>query len=365
MAEKKNILVVDDEEDITLSIINYLKKHIPDLNTLAAFDGEKALQIIKSTNIDILITDIRMPGISGIDLLLELKKVNPDAKAIVITAFGSDLLKRKSENAGALHYVEKPFKLSHLCTLIKKIIEEEDEGFKGNVSQLQLIDVLQMICINRKSMVVEVKNRNKKGKIFILNGEIINCQCEDREGKEACFEILSWKNGEFNLFPLNQPAKIKRTINENWMTLFMQGMKEIDEVNLNGEDKNSRKRVKVREIVTSLFQKIENLESNIIFNIEKKKIFFDGDYENSDYIETKIEDYSFLLKKLEEFARKNEKEELNEVVVILENCFLIFMRISQNLVWCVKIRDINKLGVAKITLEKSRDLLIKELKESA
>ena len=126
MAEKKNILVVDDEEDITLSIINYLKKHIPDLNTLAAFDGEKALQIIKSTNIDILITDIRMPGISGIDLLLELKKVNPDAKAIVITAFGSDLLKRKSENAGALHYVEKPFKPAVLLGTIRELLAQSE-----------------------------------------------------------------------------------------------------------------------------------------------------------------------------------------------------------------------------------------------
>ncbi len=365
MSEIKNLLVVDDEEDITLSIINYIKKHIPELKTLAAFDGNKALQIIKSTKVDILITDIRMPGASGIDLILELKKINPEAKAIVITAFGSELLKKKSEHAGALHYIEKPFRLSHLCTLVKKIIEEEEEGFKGNVSQLQLVDVLQMLCINKRTMVVEVKNKEKTGRIYILNGEIIHCQCETKEGKEACFEILSWKNGEFNLFPLNQPSEIKRTINDNWMSLFMEGMKEIDEVQVNTEDNTAQKRAKIREIITSIFQKIEGLETNIIFNIEKEKAVFNGDIEESEYPDGRIKDYSYLLRKFNEAVLKNENEGLNELVVIGEHSLLIFMKISQNLVWAIKIRGIDNFGMARVVLEKSKKQLMDELKELA
>lgn len=365
MGEIKNLLVVDDEEDITLSIINYIKKHIPELKTLAAFDGNKALQIIKSTKVDILITDIRMPGASGIDLILELKKINPEAKAIVITAFGSELIRKKSEHAGALHYVEKPFRLSHLCTLIKKIIEEEEEGFKGNVSQLQLVDVLQMLCINKRTMVVDVKNKEKKGKIYILNGEIIHCECETKKGREACFEILSWKNGEFNLSPLNQPSEIERTVNESWMSLFMESMKEIDEVTIKNENETAQKRTKIREIITSVFQKVDGLETNIVFNIEKGKPVFNGDIDEKDYPDERIKDYSSLLKKFGEAILKNENEELNEVVVIAESSLLIFMKISKHLVWTVKISGIENFGIARAVLEKSRKKLIDELRELA
>ncbi len=361
MSEKVNILVVDDEKDIALSIINYLKKHIPDLNTLAAFDGEKALQILKSTKIDILITDIRMPGKNGIELLLELRKINPQARAIVITAYGSDIIKRQSEQAGALHYIEKPFKLSHLCTLVKKIIKEDEEGFKGNVSQLQLIDVLQMVCMNRKSMIVEVKNQNLNGKIFIVNGEIVDCQCGTKSGKTACYEILSWKNGEFNLLPLTRPEQIKKTINENWMTLFMEIMKEIDESSKTAQRQHTEGNPKIREIVISLFQKIDNIESNFIFDTEKRKIFFDGNFDDNNLLNPKIEDYSAIIKKFEDYVEKLEKENLSEIVIILKNSFLIFMKLSSTLVWYVKIKDVNKLGMAKITLERCKKLLLEEL----
>ena len=367
MAEKKNILVVDDEEDITLSIVNYLKKHIPDINILAAFDGDKALSILRSTDIDILITDIRMPGINGIDLLLELKKLRPNAKAIVVTAYGSEMIKRKSEDAGALYYVEKPFRLSHLCTMVRKMLEDEEGGFKGNISELELVDILQMLCMNKRSVVVDVRCNGRNGKIYIQNGDLIHCVCDRREGKDACFEILSWKNGEFSILPFPSPSDVKRTINESWMGIFMEGFKKIDEVNgnnVNGNNENSQIKQNIREIVNSVFQKVENLEINVIFNIEKKKIVFNGEMSEEDYPDKKFENYSRIISKLSDFVLDNEKEELTELVVILEESFLIFMRLSKHLVWCVKIRDTEKLGITKIVLEKCKAKLVKEI-ESA
>ncbi len=364
MLEKKNILVVDDEEDITLSVVNYLKKHLTDLNVFAAFDGNKALEMIKSNRIDLLITDIRMPGVNGIDLLLELKKKNPEAGAIVITAYGSETIKKRSEDAGALYYLEKPFKLSHLYAVVKKYLSEE-EGFKGNVSKLDLVDILQMVCLNRKSMLVEIKQNNKLGKVYIQNGEIIHCQCESKEGKEACFEILSWKNGEFNLLPFTEFAKIKRTINESYMTLFMEGLKRVDEVNLNGESsKTSQLKLKISEIINSVFNKIEDLETNVVINIDKKKVVFNGEFTEEEFSMPKARDYSFIIEKLSESVLKNETEELSEVLIILENSFLLFMKLSKNLVWCVKIKDVQKVGVAKIALEKAKNELKKVIEEA-
>ncbi len=123
------ILVVEDERNIRESIDIALSEHY-EIKT--ASSGNDALNLIVKEQFDLLITDIRMPGISGLELLKEYKRLYPENPVIVITAFTSIQSAVEAMKAGASEYVPKPFSLEELEIKVKnllnskKINEEKD-----------------------------------------------------------------------------------------------------------------------------------------------------------------------------------------------------------------------------------------------
>jgi len=122
MAQIYNILVVDDEEgireflEIFLSSEGYIVSTTP--------DPFEALEIIKKNTIDICISDIKMPGMNGVELLQEVKKIKPELPVILITAFASMDTAISAMKEGALDYISKPFEdLDSLRKVIHKAIE--------------------------------------------------------------------------------------------------------------------------------------------------------------------------------------------------------------------------------------------------
>ena len=128
---KLRILIADDEE-ITLKHLSYaLGKEGYDIAT--ANNGIEALKKIEGREFDLLIADIKMPGIDGITLLTEVKEKYPDVDVIIITGFGSIESAVNAMSKGATDYVTKPFNLDELTLKVKKI-EEKKRLEKENVA---------------------------------------------------------------------------------------------------------------------------------------------------------------------------------------------------------------------------------------
>ncbi len=104
-----SILIVDDDE-ITRDIVTQYLKDNEKLNTLTAKDGESALRVVEQKKIHIMLLDISMPGMNGIEVLKEVKKIDPLIQVIMMTAFST--LDRVIESLmhGAIDYLTKPFK---------------------------------------------------------------------------------------------------------------------------------------------------------------------------------------------------------------------------------------------------------------
>jgi DNA-binding response OmpR family regulator len=119
----KRILIVDDEETLTFSLYQsfILSKHPYEVVT--AGSGEEALQKFDEKPFDLIITDIFLPGISGIDILKYIREKIPDAKVIIITAYGSEEKRNEALNNGALLYVEKPFDIIRFKQRVMEILE--------------------------------------------------------------------------------------------------------------------------------------------------------------------------------------------------------------------------------------------------
>ena len=116
---KYSILIVDDEINVTKLLEKFLKKE--GYATLAAASGEEALNIIDSHQVDIVITDIKMPEMSGIELLSKINYIDPTIKVILVTAFAAIETAVEALKMGALDYITKPFDLDDVLLSVEKI----------------------------------------------------------------------------------------------------------------------------------------------------------------------------------------------------------------------------------------------------
>jgi DNA-binding NtrC family response regulator len=114
------ILVVDDEEYMLQSLSKLL--NLMGFETEVAENGEKALEIFKSREVDLIITDINMPGMSGMELLKLIKKENPEIPVIVITGFGVEKAQEMAKKNKADGFLPKPFKMNDIKSMIDKVL---------------------------------------------------------------------------------------------------------------------------------------------------------------------------------------------------------------------------------------------------
>ncbi|MBI5407796.1 MAG: sigma-54-dependent Fis family transcriptional regulator [Nitrospirae bacterium] len=115
------ILVIDDERFITKALKQHLEKE--NYEVLTAETGEEGLEVFKTDAPDIVILDLNMPGIGGIETLKLIKKLNDDVVVIIITAHGDIGTAVSAIKLGAHDFVEKPFELDRISVLIKKALE--------------------------------------------------------------------------------------------------------------------------------------------------------------------------------------------------------------------------------------------------
>lgn len=106
MNDRANILIVDDEEVVRLSHLRSLEG--ADCNARAAADGKEALQVMEQHPFDVVLLDLRMPGLDGMDLLKTIKQRWPDSEVVVITGFPSIESAKQAVKLGAFGYLAKP-----------------------------------------------------------------------------------------------------------------------------------------------------------------------------------------------------------------------------------------------------------------
>ncbi len=119
----RRVLVVDDEENLRVVLRTLLRRHGYEVET--APTGEEALTLVDSFGPDVVLTDVRMPKMGGLDLLATLKSKGNEATVIVMSAYGNMDLAIEAMKAGAYDYVQKPFKPDEVVLALRKAEERE------------------------------------------------------------------------------------------------------------------------------------------------------------------------------------------------------------------------------------------------
>jgi CheY-like chemotaxis protein len=115
----KNILIVDDSHDLTQVISDFLSMHGYQVHT--AHNGYDALECMGKKRVDIVVSDIHMPGMDGFTLMTEIKTRYPDIPIILITGFSVGEAKKIAFEKGADAFVAKPFRLKDLKCVIESV----------------------------------------------------------------------------------------------------------------------------------------------------------------------------------------------------------------------------------------------------
>ena len=122
MSTRGRILIVDDEEQMRDLLVKVLEKS--GYQVSASAEGSQALAMLEREPADLVVTDVRMPGMGGMEALRAIKELNPDIVVIIMTAFGSIDQAVQAVKDGAYDYINKPFKIEEMLLTIDKALEE-------------------------------------------------------------------------------------------------------------------------------------------------------------------------------------------------------------------------------------------------
>lgn len=122
MSDVKRLLIVDDEEILTFTLCQTFIKAPITCEVQSAASATEALEKCQKAPFDLIITDIAMPGMSGLELLEIVRRRWPHTRVVVMTAYGSPERRQEAMDKGASAYVEKPFELSELKSTVLNLI---------------------------------------------------------------------------------------------------------------------------------------------------------------------------------------------------------------------------------------------------
>ncbi len=190
----KRVLVVDDEEDMLWMLQRNLNKGMPDVEILAASSGEEALSVLSDKSANLVITDINMPGMNGLDLLIEINNRYPQTGVIIMTAYPSSAYENEAMMSGSLRFVEKPFDINEMRSIVEQHLKD-DEGFQGTIDGIELMDIVQFNGLSRATAALKVTTAEEEGMIFFKDGEVVHAMCDQLSGEEAFFKVISFHGG--------------------------------------------------------------------------------------------------------------------------------------------------------------------------
>jgi two-component system response regulator HydG len=130
------LLVVDDEASNLESLERIFARE--GLAVLTAPDGKEALEVVRKRRVDVVLTDLMMPNVSGVDLLKAVKQLSPETETVVMTAYGTVEAAVEAMREGAYDFITKPLKRAHVVRVVAKALEKQSLLVENRTLKAQL-----------------------------------------------------------------------------------------------------------------------------------------------------------------------------------------------------------------------------------
>ena len=120
------VLMVDDEEDFVTTLSERMKMR--EVDSEVALDGEQALQRVEDEIPDVMVLDLKMPGIDGLEVLRRVRKAYPQIPVVILTGHGSEKDEAEARRLGAFDYLQKPVDIEKLVKVLRKAYKSKVEN---------------------------------------------------------------------------------------------------------------------------------------------------------------------------------------------------------------------------------------------
>ena len=248
-ATRPTVLLADDEEGVRFTLAEVLSE--ADVDVIEVADGRAALEVIEQREVDLLISDVKMPGLDGMELLRRTRELRPELKIVLITAHGSESLAVEAMKLGAYDYFAKPFDVDEVLAVVRRATESVRLGQENRRLRADLALARHMVfrseSMSRVAQIVErvaprevnilITGESGTGKELVADALVaasarakqpflkFNCAAVPRDLAEA--ELFGHEKGAFTGASRARPGLFREA---DGGTLFLDEVGELDPV---------------------------------------------------------------------------------------------------------------------------------------
>ena len=368
VGKRPRILVVDDEESMVFSIQDYLSSYA---DCLGATNYEEAITILQGDEgVSLVVSDIRMPGKDGFDLLMWLRENRPQVKVVMMTAYGSPSVRALAKQKGAVMYLEKPLDLEQLMQLIRQAVERK--GFFVALQDMELADVLQFLSFAGKAAKVQITNAlGEQGEIDLEGEEIFWVRTDTKVREEAFYEIMSWQGGSFEVHPLEKGRKSfeREKLSVPLSFLLLEEARRRDEAAVS-DDKGKVDIILKHEDAVSIDipHVLSAWGAGVAGFVESALINMDGTYiagvsnRPGEDLSMPVAYCAKTVKAIVENLNATQRGNWKEVLITTDTHHIILQKLTDNVFFALTLtKDQGNLGMGRLQLEQLCRKLINEL----
>ncbi len=211
----KSVLIVDDEKNIRLTLSQALE--VLNVETDTAANGEEALAKLKEKEFGLILLDLKMPGMDGMEVLRRVREFRPDIRVIILTAYGTIESAVEAMKLGAVDFIQKPFSPDEIRGLVSRVIDREKLDGKKAVDYGSSIELAKR-CIGDRHFDGAIEHVRKaisldpgRPEAFNLLGALMEIQGDRIEAQKNYRAALS-------LDPSYEPAikNLQRSTEGRW-----------------------------------------------------------------------------------------------------------------------------------------------------
>ncbi|MEE9497195.1 MAG: GAF domain-containing protein, partial [Desulfobacterales bacterium] len=268
----KNVLFVDDEETLLRIMVGRFEDYKDRFDVVTAGNGKEAIEILESKTIDLVVTDLKMPIMDGVELLAYMSADYPSIPAITVSAFCTPKIQKMLEEMGTLRVMDKPVNLDLLAQAVIEGLGRSHQG--GSLSCVSLSSFLQIIEMEEKTCLLEVHGEGPmRGYLYMVQGELYDATCGVLQKEEAAYAMIAWDNVQLYIKDLPK-EKPKKRIEKGLMSLVMEGLKRKDEMNPAKEsdspEPESTREITEESLMAEFDRALEGFEEESVTPISKK-----------------------------------------------------------------------------------------------
>src|SRR6266850_2468631 len=231
MEPNHKLLILDDDPAVLELYKEWLTQlpSKPEIHT--ANNGARAIALLDTEPFRLLICDLKMPKMDGLQVLSIVRRRFPELRTVVITGVQDEEFRSRAYALGVDLFWLKPDTQQNMQMFLECLESllgrEQDSGFRG-VQSKSLMDILQMESLSQTSAVLRITRGSLSGKIWLLNGELIDAETDGARGEAAVTRILGWKSGTFETLPAEPDHE--RTITKSINGILLEAAQTLDEI---------------------------------------------------------------------------------------------------------------------------------------